>query len=362
MTLARLVTTIAAPLDSVSADAPHVLHWPGRRLLIQRSDTELVTLDLQMPGSASMPEVRFPAPWPRRFGSATVSPEQDGAVFAGVHGVRLVEASGATRWEVEHGCWSWSCASARLTIDEYLNDDGHAHSDGGSAAFSSDGLLVWAHVLGPLSNEPDTEPEDELWVVLDAGSGSILGHAKTTTTASSSEHTPHPDPAQMGLSVAEGEEGSPALWGRWTGNELTVNHLGIERILLDVSPTGRYLLTVPVGQWSLALHGEDGAVQAKLDAAGNLPEHPMNADSGRVYWDYEAAFIDEVTIVAGTSECDARYGAVRHWIVNATDMTLHDEVTYPFPVWGPARSAGGGIWYTISKDKTAIYLWQLAEV
>lgn len=168
---AHLVATIAAPLDPAYADAPIVLHWPDRRLLVQRSDTELATLDLRAPGEGSVSEVRFPAPWPRRFGMVTVSPGQDAAVFAGVHGVRLVEASGATRWEMKHGCWSGSCSETHLAFDEYSHDDDHAHTDSGSAAFNSDGSLVWAHVLGALTENSDTEDEQELWVVLDAGNG-----------------------------------------------------------------------------------------------------------------------------------------------------------------------------------------------
>lgn len=198
--------------------------------------------------------------------------------------------------------------------------------------------------------------------MLDARNGQVLGRSETMTTASSSEHTPHPDPTQMGLSVGEGEEGSPVLWGRWDGAELTTRHLGIERILLDVSPAGRHLLTVPVGQWSLALHDvQDGSVQQKLEAAGIVPEHPENTDGGRVYWDYEAAFLYEDTIIAGTSECDAPYGTIRHWVVNARQMSLSTEITYPFPVWGPPRSAGDGVWYTVSKEGAEVHLWQLTQ-
>ncbi|MFG2638585.1 hypothetical protein ACGFX8_33185 [Streptomyces sp. NPDC048362] len=39
----------------------------------------------------------------------TVLPERDAAVFAGVHAVRSVEATGTTRWEVRHGCWYGGC-------------------------------------------------------------------------------------------------------------------------------------------------------------------------------------------------------------------------------------------------------------
>lgn len=359
---ARLVATIAAPLDPTSSDAPEVLHWPGRRLLVQRGDTELVTLDLRSPEAGTRSEVRFPAPWARRFGTATVSPEQDAAVFAGVHEVQSVTATGAPRWKIRHGCWCSSCAETHLTFDEYSRDDDHAHAEQGSAAFSSDGSLVWAHVIGPLANAPDTDAEQELWVMLDAASGRVLGHAETMTVASNSVHTPYPDPARMGLSIGEGEEDSPALRGLWNGHDLTVERIGIERILLDVSPTGRELLTVPLGQWSLTIHdARDGSVRQELEAAGTVPPHPMNTDGGRVFWDYEAAFVDDDTIIAGTAECDARNGTIRHWVVDARTMALRSEVIYPSPVWGSPRSAGGGTWYTVAKGGTAVHLWRLAN-
>lgn len=337
-----------------------MLHWPGRRLLVQRGDTEVVTLDVDVPGTGRAPEVRFPAPWPRRFGSVTVSPDQDTVVFAGLHAVRSVEATGATRWEMRHGCWDGSCPLMHLSFAEYADDEDHLYADSGSAAVSGDGRLVWAHVRGPLGSDKDTEDEQEVWLVLNATDGEVLGRANTMTVASGSEHTPHPDPTQMGLSIAEGEEGSPVLWGRWDGQQLTTGHLGIERIILGVSPSGRHLLTVPVGQWSLSLQRvEDGLVLRKLEAKDTLPPHPGSTGEDRVYWDYEAAFVDEDTVVAGTSECDARYGTVRYWLVDVRGMALGGEIRYPFAVSGPARSAGDGTWYTVSKDRTSVHLWQL---
>lgn len=150
--------------------------------------------------------------------------------------------------------------------------------------------------------------------------------------------------------------------GYGNGHELTVESIGIEQILLDVSPTGREFLTVPLGQWSLTVHdARDGSVRQELEATGTVPPHPMNTDGGRVFWDYEAAFVDDDTIIAGTAECDARYGAIRHWVVDAHTMALRSEVTYPSPVWGNPRSAGGGMWYTVSKGGTAVHLWRLAN-
>lgn len=159
-----------------------------------------------------------------------------------------VTAAGAARWRIGHGCWCGSCRETHLTFAQYSRDDEHAHAEKGSAAFNSDGSLLWAHVIGPLADGPDTQAEQELWVVLDAASGRVLSHTEIMTVASGSWHTPCPDPAWMGLSIGEGEEDSPALRGLWDGHELTVETVGVERILLDVSPNGRKILTVPLGQ------------------------------------------------------------------------------------------------------------------
>jgi len=247
-------------------------------------------------------------------------------------------------------------------IDEYFNDPGHLHADGGSVAVSADGTLVWSHVRGLIDDDQADEDGQELWLVLDAADGRTLGHAPTMTVASGSVHTPHPDPTQMGLSIGEGEDGSPVIWGRWDGQQLTAEQLGIERILLAVSPSGQYLLTVPVGQRSLCLHQvEHGPILRKLDAIGTVPPHPRSNGQDRVYWDYEAAFLDEDTLVAGTSECDAKWGTPRHWLVDAKRMGLRGEICYPVPVSGPARTAGAGMWCTLSPERRSVQLWELDQ-
>lgn len=182
---ARLLATVAAPLDPASADGPRVLHWPGRRLLVQRGDTELAVRDLEGAGA----EVRFPAPWPRRYGSVAVSPAGDVAVFAGVHALRAVDSTGAVLWEIRHGCWSSAvCTMAHASFSEYADDYHHGHADSGSAAFSSDGKLLWAHVRSHMGHGTEEE-----WLVLDAADGSLLARVATMTVGSGSFHFPHPD-------------------------------------------------------------------------------------------------------------------------------------------------------------------------
>lgn len=216
---ARLVTTLAAPLDHVrkTADAPHLLHWPDarpgsddgpsaglRRLLVQRGDTELIAVD---PGDPDAAPVRFPAPWPRGFGTCTVAPGGGLAVFAGVHAVRAVDPSGAVRWEVAHGCWEGSCRTLHTTYEEYAADRRHLYADSGSAVFSADGTLVWAHIRGPVAaSGPDPEALDE-WLVIDAADGRVLGRAETGTVAAAPTMSRIPTPPGWGCVSARARTG-----------------------------------------------------------------------------------------------------------------------------------------------------------
>ncbi|MEV1173511.1 hypothetical protein [Nonomuraea sp. NPDC049784] len=349
MTVARLVATVTAPLNPASADPPQVLHWPGRRLLVQRGDTELAVRDL----GAEKPEGRLPAPWPRRYGSVAVSPTGDVAVFAGVHALRAVDSTGAVRWEIRHGCWSAAvCTEAHASFSEYADDYYHGHADSGSAAFSSDGKLLWAHIRNYAGGDVKEE-----WLILDPADGTLLARAETMTVGSGSVHFPHPNSAYMGLTVGEGEEDSPVLWGHWDGTKLTVQRF-VEEVFLAVSPSGEHFLTTDPGQWALYLHrAEDGVELRRLNAEEAVPP-PSSEDDDRICWDYEAAFPYDDTAVVGT-EYDAE--VPRHWLVDPHTMALRSRIAYPFPVSGSPRSAGQGAWYTVSKDRTALHLWQLAD-
>ncbi|CAM5645313.1 hypothetical protein GCM10010253_36400 [Streptomyces badius] len=83
------------------------------------------------------------------------APDATLAVFAGVHAVRAVDPSGATLWEVRHGCWNSGCEEIHDAYDAYADRRDHRFPGSGSVGFSADGSLVRAHVRGPL-------PEGEL--------------------------------------------------------------------------------------------------------------------------------------------------------------------------------------------------------
>ncbi|MFJ9074797.1 hypothetical protein ACIRO3_06020 [Streptomyces sp. NPDC102278] len=372
---ARLLTTIAPVLPPAGADAPHVESWsPSRRLLVQRGDAELVVQELAGPvgGRPPAPPVRIPAPWPRRFGRCAVAPSGDVAVFSGVHALTAVDRTGAVRWEVRHRCWA-GCAS-HDTFEEYAHDRGHRYASGGSAVFSADGALVWAHVRGPL--ERDDHERDghgraagaEEWLVVDAADGRILARAATGSAAAGSVHVPHVDPGQMGLSIGEGQDGAPLRWGRWDGERLSVDSFAGEALVLSaVSPGGARLLTVTHGQEALVAHrlvdgSADPEPEAELRAEEVIPRHPEadpDAPDVEAFWDYEAAFLDEHTVIAGTVESDEESGAGRYWIVDLARRGTAEPLVHPYPVTGTARALGDGTWYTVSPTDHGVRIWGL---
>lgn len=332
---AGLVATLPTSTDAV----PYVVN----HRLLQRGDTAVRVRDLR-----SGVETRFPAPWPRDFGTLTLSPDGDVMVFAGVHALRAVDTTGAVRWELQHGCWSAAeCAEDHTSYSEYADDHYHSHADKGSVAYAADGKTLWAHVR----NRPGAEAEEE-WLVLDPADATVLARYATGTIGSSF-HTPHPDPAYMGLTVGEGDEDSPAFWGHWDGENLAVHRLD-EEVLLAASPSGDRLLATDPGQWSLYLRSTADATElGRLDADDAVP----SLDGDRVCWDYEAAFPFDDTAVVGT---EGDYPEPRHWCLDPTTMSVRAQVAYPFPIAGPPRPAGPGQWLTSSADGTAIHVWTLA--
>ncbi|MDX3784203.1 hypothetical protein [Streptomyces europaeiscabiei] len=374
---ARLVATLAAPLASGDTDAPYVEHWPGKRLLVQRGDTELVVRDLDQPATESgeAVQVHFPAPWPRRFGGCAVAPTLDLVVFTGVHTLRAMDRTGAVRWEIRHRCWAdmgrqphgTHGTGTHESYDEYADSRDHRHASSGSAGFSADGTLVWAHVRGPLTEEhPErgaADPWAEEWLVIDAAQGRVLARADARATAAGSVHVPHPDPSQMGLSIGEGQDGAPLRWGRWDGRTFSVSYFGDEdRILMAVSPSGDRLLTVSHDQDILAVHRvADGSVEAELsvDVVPGHPEADANDDEVEAFWDYEGGFIDESIGITGTVESDEESGEGRHWLVDLPRIRLTDQVAYPYPVSGLPRALGNGTWYTVSETDNTLRVWRL---
>ncbi|MFI6645674.1 hypothetical protein [Streptomyces sp. NPDC050504] len=376
---ARLRAVVPFPLPLAQAGPPEITGQPGRRILVQRSDEEAVALALDdafvaRPGAG----LRFPAPWPRHRGTWEVAPDAGLAVFAGVHAVCAVEPSGAVRWEVRHGCRYSGCRDIHESYAEYADRPDHRYPESGSVGFSADGRLVWAHIHGPLPEGelfPDTADE---WLVIDAGTGRVLGRTDARAGAAGSLHFPHPtDPRQMALSIGEGQDGASLRWGRWDGRALTVDCLDDDLCLLGLSPSGDRLMTVSHDQDSLAVRtvrGSRGAAVDRLewDAEAVIPRHPdapapapaegddggYDEDEVYVCWDWAGGFLDEKTLIVSTTECDEEWGQERHWLVD-TGTGGFVRVDYPAPVSCEPTALGGNAWSTLSPDRDALHVWEL---
>ncbi|MFF8506833.1 hypothetical protein ACF064_01975 [Streptomyces sp. NPDC015492] len=364
---ARLRATVPALLPAAEAGPPEITGPPGRRMLVQRGDGEIVAQPLDDSFAPRGASVRFPAPWPRHRGTWEVAPDAGLAVFAGVHAVRAVDPSGATRWEVRHGCWYGACRESHTSYEAYAERPDHRYPESGSVGFSVDGRLVWAHVRGPLPGGESSPDAVDEWLVVDAGSGRVLGRADAEAAAAGSIHVPHPtDPAQMGLSIGEGQDGAPLRWGRWDGSGLTVDRLDEDQCLLGLSSSGDRLMTVSHDQDSLAVRDSAGAVVDALDwnAEAAIPRHPDasgEADEDEVErcWDWAGGFLDETTLVASTAECDEEWGLGRHWLVAATDARAVVPITYPSRVTAEPTALGGGVWSTPSEARDVLHVWEL---
>ncbi|GGY73718.1 hypothetical protein GCM10010300_16590 [Streptomyces olivaceoviridis] len=332
---ARLCAVVPALLPSAEADVPEPLGLPGHRLPARRGDDALRVQPLDDAFVPPGDRVRPPAPWPRRRGTWAVAPDASLAVFAGVHALRAVEPSGATRWEVRHGCWYGACRAPHTSYEEYGDRADHRHPERGSAGFSVDGAYVWALVRGPLAvGESGADVVDE-WLLLDARDGRMLARAGAGAAAAGSFHLPHPaDPGQMGLSIGEGQDGAPLRRGRWDGTELSVRYVEGDLALMGLSPSGERLMTVTHDQDAPAVRDTGGSVPEGLewDAGTAVPRHP------------EAEPDNDEALPYGD------------WAGTRTPV----EVGYPVPVGirPPMATLGDGRWVTPADSGEALYVWE----
>ncbi|MFG2012233.1 hypothetical protein ACGFNF_24545 [Micromonospora sp. NPDC048868] len=164
----------------------------------------------------------------------------------------------------------------------------------------------------------------------------------------------------MGLSVGEGQDGSPLRWGRWDGSQLTVTRIGDDdRCLVDVSPCGTRLLTIDHWGRRPAIHRlPDGAVTHEVADHQILP-HPQTPSDveEEPFWGYQCGFVDERTVIASTIE---GYGPPRHWLIDTTRGDVLGQVEYPMPVSEDPMALGDGTWLTCcEEDPFRLLLWSL---
>src|SRR5262249_37623534 len=221
---------------------------------------------------------------------------------AGHADVSLIDLRGRVLWSTRHYAW------------------GENGSESGSCAVDVEGEHVWA-----------TAPSKagDVWQVLDAKNGKVLGFAPLRCNAAGSEVLLHPDGEHVGLSVGEGQDAARIYWGSLRKGELQViEHEAQDRVLCDIHPTGSMFLTTPHRQGPLALHSfPSGKVVTTRDPSAI---DTKNEDS----FDFVAAFIDEGKIIAPMIESG------RHVLLHVDGLRVEGFINYP---------AGGGQGYPLSR-------------
>ncbi|MEV0648218.1 hypothetical protein AB0I28_23430 [Phytomonospora sp. NPDC050363] len=345
---ARLVTTLPGFHDGRRID---VTKYPGKTLLSVHAVDALTVHDLAalVDGTPAV----FPAPW---AGCPTaVSPSLELAVFCGTHALRAVDRSGRTRWEHRHACWAWRCQESHRDEAEYADDDEHRAPACGSAHFSADGRLVWAHVrTGITIVDAHKASPDHAWLVLDAATGKVLAQADVTTYAHASGHITHPDSSRMGL------DGDSLLWGRFDGSALHVEQTGVGNVVTDAGAVGGHYLALDDGRSSLAVHRlADGELLGSLAPPmfEGVSEARIEEDSDyESRWQWAPRFLTATTVFASTNESDVLAGPDRHWLLDLPSMRIRGQVTYPEPTGSRSAVLGDGRWMTYGLDPSAFGL------
>ncbi|GIG70396.1 hypothetical protein [Phytomonospora endophytica] len=345
---ARLVAVLPGFHDGRRID---VTAYPGKTLLSVRADDALSVHELATLGEA-MPAV-FPAPWASC--PTAVSPSGELAVFCGTHALRAVDSSGRTRWEHRHACWAWRCQEPHRDEAEYEGDADHRSTGSGSAHFSADGRLIWAHVrTGITIIDAHKAAPTHAWLVLDAATGEVLAQADVETYAHASDHIAHPDPSRMGL------DGDPLLWGHFDGSALHIERTTAGDIVTDADRAGEHYLTLDEGRSTMGLHRlADGGLLASLAPPpfeGVSPTQMAEDDDYQSRWQWVPRFLDATTVLAPTNESDVLSQPDRHWLVDLPSMRPRGHISYPVPIGRRLTVLGHGRWMTYDMDPSTFGL------
>ena len=222
----------------------------------------------------------------------------------------------------------------------------------GCCVFSADSRYLWATV--PPRPEKFFATGDELWLI-DRRVMWVIDYRRLETAAAGCEPVLHPDGQTIGLSIGEGQDGSPIRWVRAHRDRIEPR-FGPEwdRVLTAVHPDGDEYLTTPhpSGADTLVRHhfADDRPIQ-QLAAADVL-----GAYQG---WDLSAGYLTDSLILASSFETGR--DSERHVLVQRAPMRLLGEVAYPGgapPGW--IAGAQQGTWLTVGDH--GIDRWILASL
>ncbi|HEU5318842.1 MAG TPA: hypothetical protein VFX49_22195, partial [Chloroflexota bacterium] len=235
---------------------------------------------------------------------------------------------------------------------------GNSDSETGCCAFASGGRYLWATVPTFTPEQP-LLADDAVWLI-DVATRALLDTRRLNVAGAGCHPVHHPDGDTLGLSIGEGQDGSPIRWVRpardhdgQPGSSVRIDLRfapGDDRVLMDVHPAGHEYLTTPhgSGSWELIRHrfADDAAIE-KLAAPTEFSEEDR--------WDLYAGYLTEDLILASTSDGESE----RHLLVERQPMRLVAAVDYPFDEQaGAFNSPRRGRWLTVGAEGD-LHCWVL---
>ncbi|MFI9787635.1 hypothetical protein ACIHEI_29635 [Kitasatospora sp. NPDC051984] len=222
----------------------------------------------------------------------------------------------------------------------FAPEQGRSWSHAPNCALAPDGRSVWVY-------QPDVmagRGEADLWTVLDAATGTLLGRAELETVGQGGEQWVDRASGAMLLDVGEGQDGTTVYRGTLTEAGLRVEHLPWDdRCPIGMSPDGRHLLTVDHGQEDatvLALPGGEVQLTLALGDFGDDAEPEAVVEWSGGYLDADTLLL----VLAGETEDEQEW--FRTYRVDAHDgrvlgeLTTHGEHAYDL------QPLGDGSWLT----------------
>jgi hypothetical protein len=300
----------------------HAIYWvapmsDGRWLITRRQERELLVVD---GGLQPIWRLRLPSTWP---GIHAVTDDLSLVALSLQDGVLLLTGEGREVARFAHP------ASRRLA------------SVTGCCAFAPDQRYLWATV-------PSQGKGDELWLV-DVNQPSVVDRRLLETLMEGCEPICHPDGQTTGLSIGEGQDRSLICWVRARRGRIELRcPQSIDRILVDVHPSGREYLTVPHGTTR-----DDDLVRhrfvddAPIEGLSAWDTFPFGGE-----WAFAAGYLTDDLILAGVEP------SKRHVLVQREPLRLLRTMEYPGDhTPGGLVSPGAGSWLTVGDDR--LVRWRL---
>jgi hypothetical protein len=235
--------------------------------------------------------------------------------------------------------------------------------------FGRDGRL-WLYV-----------PDGDHIAVLDARTGQEIDRRPLSSFIGAGEFVAHPDGVHLGLSVAQGQDGTSSYWLRLEEDRIAVRELPGET-LAAIAPSGAYYLDLPhLGTQAAIRRCTDDHVLASCaadDITGfelhDRPGHGQDAD-GLAGWlgpsgyrpnDGAGACLDDDHVLVGVFTAGYHHDETElHLVLSA--RSLHWITTVDYGPYGPPRENSvvpghDRRWLTYDTQEGIATLWEPGHI